>query len=58
MEFSVVKELDQAVFLKPYSQLVTPKYADVPVLKHVVIDGQASLQPTHGCKSCVVARMF
>lgn len=48
MEFSVVKELDQAVFLKPYSQVVTLKYTDVPVLKHVVIDGQASLQPTHG----------
>lgn len=33
MKFSVVKELDQAVFLKPYSQLVTPEYSDVPVLK-------------------------
>lgn len=33
MEFSIVKELDQAVFLKHYSQLVTPEYTDVSVLK-------------------------
>lgn len=48
MEFSVVKELDQAVFLKPYSQLVAPEYRCSCVETVIVIDGQASLQPTHG----------
>lgn len=33
MECSIVKELDQVVFLKPYSQLVTLEYTDVSVLK-------------------------
>lgn len=48
MEFSVVKELNQAVFLKSYPAGYTRVYRCSYVETVIVIDGQASLQPTHG----------